>query len=150
EGDVAALGVGLEAEVESESFPGQKFPARVAELAREISPETRSLRARLAVGPAPELRPGAYVQARLRVPLTSLPRVAQAARDDWRDRTAADLALGSLTLFAVPGPGLHSLLEGAGALALQQRGLTLCVPVSSVIDTGGRKVVFVETMPGMF
>jgi hypothetical protein len=35
-------------------------------------------------------------------------------------------------------------------MALEHRGLTLCVPATSVIDTGGRKVVFVETMPGMF
>src|SRR5262245_14904092 len=94
EEDLAAVHVGLEAEVTSESYPGQKFAARVAELARELSPETRSLRVRLALAPANDLRLGMYAQAHLRVPLTRLPRSVQAARDERRDRTAADLALG--------------------------------------------------------
>ena len=29
-------------------------------------------------------------------------------------------------------------------------GQVLAVPVSAVVDAGARKVVFVETMPGMF
>jgi len=150
EGDMAALAVGAEAEVTSESYPGQKFAARVGDLAGEVSPEMRSLRARLDLPPARELRPGMAVQARLRVPATRLPRVSRAVHDDWRERTAADLALGSLPALAVPVPGMRSLLQGAGAMALHHRGLALCVPATSVIDTGGRKVVFVESMPGMF
>jgi hypothetical protein len=149
--DVANLRPGVMAEVASEAFPGQAFPARVRDLGRQVAADTRTLRVRLDVDdPGGRLRAGAYVTARLRVPLTEVDGAAERARDDWRDRTAVELAVRSLPAFAVPAPGLESLLAACGRQVLYRRGLTLAVPAGAVIDTGERKVVFVERMPGMF
>jgi membrane fusion protein, copper/silver efflux system len=151
EAGLAAVKPGLAADVESDAYPGQTFPARVRQAADTVDPETQSFKCRLAVAdPRGELRPGQFVTVRLRVPLTRFEANGRRARDDWSDRTAADLALRSLPAFAGPPPGLESLLDGACRLAFQQAGLTLAVPAGAVIDTGDRKVVFVERMAGMF
>jgi hypothetical protein len=149
--DVGYVRSGLAAEVESEAYPGQTFPARVVELGRWIKAETLSLPVRLEVdNPREELLSGMFVTVRLRVPLTQLDRADRLARDGWRDRTAVEIALRFLPAFAAPLPGLESLLEGGAREAFRRQGLTLAVPTSAVIDTGERKVVFVERMPGMF
>lgn len=151
EADAAFVRPGLAAEIQSEAFAGQTFPGRVGDVAGELATATRTVRVRVDLeDPPPELRPGAYVTVRFRVPLTQLDSAARLAEDDWRARTAVELALGSLPAFAVPVPGLEALLEGAGRQVVYRRGLTLAVPTTAVIDTGERKVVFVERMPGMF
>jgi len=151
ETDLAFVRSRLAIEVECEAFPGQTFAGSLVELAREVNADTRTLRARAEVEcPRGELRRGMYVTARLRVPLTELGGSARQVLDDWRDRTAAEVALRCLPGFAAPAPGLESLVEAAGRRVMHRRGLTLGVPTSAVIDTGERKVVFVESMPGTF
>lgn len=151
EADVANVRPGKEAAVESEAYPGQPFPARVAAVAAEVSRETRSVRVQLDVADEKrELRVGMYVTVRFCVLLTQLDSAMRSCREEVRDRAAVELAVQSLPAFAAPAPGLRSLLEGAGRLASHAVGLTLAVPETSVLDTGERKVVFVETMPGMY
>jgi hypothetical protein len=151
ETDVACVHAGRPVEVMSEAFPGQTYPGRVRDLAREITAETRTLRVRLEVDdPRHELRPGTFLTARLRVPLTQLEAARRRALEECRDRTAVELALHSLRPFAGPPPGLAALLESSGRLALHWGEMTLAIPTSAVIDTGERKVVFVERMPGMY
>jgi hypothetical protein len=48
------------------------------------------------------------------------------------------------------GAGFDPLIRGAGEFLLRRAGLTLCVPESAVVDTGTRRVVYVERMPGTF
>ena len=153
--DVPASGLagvhpGLACEVETDAYPGQPFPARVREAGPRIDPETDTFRVRLAVDdPRRELKPGLFVRARLRVPLAHLEAAGRPERDDWRDRTAADLAVRSLPAFGGP-PGVETLVDAAVRTAGRATGRTLAVPAPAVIDTGERKVVFVERGPGMF
>ena len=147
---LAAIRPGLEVEVDVDRFPGQPFLARVRESGPNVDPDTHTFRVRITVDdPRQELKPGVFVVVRLRVPLTQIDAVTRRERDAWRDRTAADLALRSLPAFSGL-PGLESLLEQACYCAFRTHGLTLAVPVPSVIDTGERKVVFVERMSGIF
>ena len=154
--DVPASGLagvrpGLACEVEADAFPGQPFPARVRDAGPRVDPDTDTFRVRLAVeDPRRELKPGLFVTARLRVPLAQLEAAGRPDRDDWRDRTAAEPALRSLSAFAAPLPGLEPLLDMAAHTAGRAAGRTLAVPAPAVIDTGDRKVVFVERMAGMF
>jgi hypothetical protein len=151
ESDIANVRPGAEAVVESEAFPGQPFAARVAAVASEVSRATRSVRVALDVmDEKRELRAEMYVTVRFRLPLTQLESAARACREEMRDRAAIELTVQSLPAFATPAPGLRSLLEAAGRQASHALGMTLAVPETSVIDTGERKVVFVETMPGMY
>jgi hypothetical protein len=57
-----------------------------------------------------------------------------------------------VALGAVAGPdaALAALADSAVRHALAREGLILCVAESTVIDTGTRRVVYVESMSGMF
>jgi hypothetical protein len=151
--DAGLFTVGQGAEVASEAFPGQAFPAQVTWLAPQVSPTARSLGVRLEIAnPRQELRPGMFVAARVRVPLANLAVSHQLALEAWRNRTAASLCDASLAspLGTVPGGGLDALLEAAVRHAALHQGLLLAIPASAVIDTGTRKVVFLEQAPGLF
>lgn len=154
--DVPATGVagvrsGLACEVEADALQGQTFAARVRDAGKRVDPETDTFRVRLAVeDPRRELKPGLLVVARLKVPLARLEAAGRAERDDWRDRTAADLAVRSLAGFHGPMPGVETLLDMAARTAGRAAGTTLAIPSPAVIDTGERRVVFVERGPGMF
>jgi Cu(I)/Ag(I) efflux system membrane fusion protein len=150
EAGLPAVVSSLNAEVHWDAIPGQSFKARLRDMANEIDAESRTFLVRLEVDdPRRELRPGVFVTARLRVPLTALDSSVRQVRERWRDRAAAEVALHSFG--ALRGPaGIESLLHGAGELVFLNAGQTLAIPSSSVIDTGDRKVVFVERMPGMF
>lgn len=153
ETDAGLFKVDQQLEVLSEAFPGQAFPARVTWLAPQVSASSRSLRVRLEIGnPRQELRSGMFVTARVRVPLASLARCREHALDTWRNRTAVNVMAASLTspLGTVPGAGLGSLLESSVQHAMLRRGLLLAIPESAVIDTGTRKIVFLERTPGLF
>ncbi|HJZ93257.1 MAG TPA: efflux RND transporter periplasmic adaptor subunit [Gemmataceae bacterium] len=147
---LAAVRPGLTADVECDARSGEKFRGRVQVAGPDVDPQTQTIRVLLTVDDErQELRPGLFVTVRFRVPLTRLDQSDRLAREAWRDRTAAEVALHSLSPFARP-PGIESLLDGACHFALHGSGLTLAVPAGAVIDTGDRKLVFVERMAGMF
>jgi hypothetical protein len=153
ESDTGLLGLGQQVEVTSDAFPGQTFPARVAWLAPEVSRSERSLRVRLEIdNPRQELRPGMFAAARVSVPLANLSGYRRPALEAWRDRTALGLAAAALAspFGPPPGSGLDALLESAVSHAALYQGLVLAVPESAIIDTGTRKVVFLEQSPGLF
>jgi hypothetical protein len=153
ESDVGVLKVGQKVEVTSEAFPGQTFQAQVTWLAPQVASASRSLGVRLEIdNPRQELRPGMFVASRLRVPLANLAGSQQQALDAWCNHTAVSLwatSLGS-PLGTVPGSGLESLLGSAVRSTAWHQGLLLAIPESAVIDTGTRKVVFLEKAPGLF
>jgi membrane fusion protein, copper/silver efflux system len=154
--DVPAHGLGsvrpgVACEVESDAFPGQTYSAHVREAGPRVDQESDTFRIRVTVeDPRHELKPGLFVKIRLRVPLAILESTARQDRDDWRNRTASDLVLHSLPAFGGPLPGLESLLDMATRTAGRLTGRTLAIPAPAVIDTGDRKVVFVERMAGIF
>ncbi len=153
EGDVGLFTVGQNLEVTSDAFPGETFQGRVTWLAPEVSLSSRSLNVRLEIdNPRQELRPGMYVATRVRVPLADLASSRRLALEAWRNRTAVSLSTVSVVSPSgtLPAAGLRSLLELAAQHALLHQGLLLAIPESAVIDTGTRKVVFLESSPGVF
>src|SRR5262249_59421036 len=73
-------------------------------------------------------------------------------RQAWEARTAVELVGYALAVPAGPAytSGAGSLLWTAGAYACLQRGMVPAVPESAVVDTGLKKVAYVESAPGMF
>jgi YHS domain-containing protein len=150
ENDMALVTPGRAAEVTAPAYPDRVFVGRVRQSGRQLTLRTRGLPVSVEVdNPGQELRPGMYVTARVRAPAADDAEVARAWREEWRDRTLLDTLAHAL---AGPGPvgGVEPLLRLAGQQALLRRGLVLAVPESAVVDTGTRKVVYVERMPGMF
>ena len=133
ERDAALLSAGQEGTVACDACPGETFTGRVVEVGR---------RARVRVAdPHGDLRPGTYAAATFRTPAAALPSARRLLADRWRDGLAGGFA---------PDRAVGVLLDAGARQAAARAGLTLCVPEPAVIDTGTRRVVYVETMSGTF
>jgi Cu(I)/Ag(I) efflux system membrane fusion protein len=149
--DVPWLRVGQEAEVEVEAAPGRVFAGRVAFVSPVVQEATRTIRVRVNL-PNPEglLKPGMFGRVRV------------AARLSADGRTAEALPGGRYTCLMHP----EVASEDPGScpvcgMALKPReppekppspgtAELLAVPVSAVLDTGVRRVVYVERKAGEF
>ncbi|MBX9584206.1 MAG: efflux RND transporter periplasmic adaptor subunit [Gemmataceae bacterium] len=135
--DAALVSPGQEGAVACDACPGESFVGRVLEVVP--GPSTR-VRVRVD-DPRGDLRPGAYAAATFRTPAAALPAFRRLEQERWRD---------ALALTVAPSRTAGVLLDAAARQAAARAGLTLCVPEPAVIDTGTRRVVYVETMPGTF
>ncbi len=145
--DAALLMADSAAEITCDSLPGETFAGRLLDGSRQLSGREAKLQIALDDPTAP-LHPTQIAYARFRIPASRLESERTAAINRWRDRTAADIFAGGIGGNAQPELG--SLIEGAADLTLRNQGMLLAVPADAVVDTGTRKVVFVESMPGMF
>jgi Cu(I)/Ag(I) efflux system membrane fusion protein len=140
EHDALLLTAGQAGSASCDARPGEALDARIAEVAPAVSPgRSRTVRVRLPNIPA-ELRPGTFVSARFRTPVSRTDSFKRGELDRWPER----LALGS-TATAFP-----ALVDAGVRSALADKGWVLSIPESAVIHTGTRQVVYSETMPGMF
>lgn len=140
ERDISFVQLGQAVEATSDAFPGKTFSGMIDQLSPQVSSGTLRVRARLE-NSRQELRPGMFLTLHSRVPLTQIGWLRQARLDEWRDRTTIDL---------IAHGGVASLFWMAPHAIALERGLVLAVPETAVVDTGSRKVVFVERMRGMF
>src|SRR5262249_13266556 len=135
------------------ALPNQSFEGEVAFVHPHLDAGTRTLKVRFDVkNPGHELRPGMYATVKLDVPAAQLDSITTAVQEDWRDRTAADIAVRAVLAqggLPVPG-GLGPWVETAGRLTFGQRGQVLAVPETAVIDTGSRKFLYREAWPGVY
>jgi membrane fusion protein, copper/silver efflux system len=152
EKDLGLVSAGRPVEAVSEAFPTRTFPGKVARLADQLTVGTSRLHVWLEIkDPRHELRPGMFCTARLRVAAADMDSSQRAWADEWRNATMVDVLAHELFAqgrLAEAGPGPLLLLGLRRPLLLQ--GMVPAVPESAVVDTGARKVVFVERMPGMF
>lgn len=138
--DAALLQPGQAVTVACDASPGEPVPGRVAELT-SLPAATGGRRVLVQVeNPRGDLRAGLLAVARHRVPLSQTDAARRQRLGRWRDQLAA-------SLFIDP---LAALTDAAVSQAAAHAGLTLAVPESAVIDTGSRRVVYLETMPGMY
>jgi len=154
EKDVPLLAEGQGVEATSDAFAGQEpFAGKVRALAAQLNAETHTLAVWLDLNdPQRRLRPLMSLTVRIKVPATTFDALAGAAGEEWRNRTTVDLLAHSICNPACPDAlaGVESLMTAAGRHGLLRAGHCLALPESAVIDTGARKVVYVETGPGMF
>ncbi len=139
----SGLSVGQTGTVSSDAFPDEVTTCRVVEVAPSAT-TAAGLRVRVRLdNPRDDLRPGSYAAAKFRTPLAALESSRRVERGRWGEHAA-------LGLIAGPDGALAALGEAAVRQAAAASGLTLCVPEAAVIDTGARRVVYVETMPGVY
>lgn len=150
EAGLAAVRPGLAADVECDALPGQTFLGRVRDTGGQVDHATHTFHTQVEVEDSGRtLKPGLFVTVRLRVPIAGTVSASRAAHEQWAGSTAAELAIRSRAAFAGPQP-VESLLRSACEWANLAGGQSLAIPTGSVIDTGDRKVVFVERMAGTF
>lgn len=139
--DAALLSAGQNAIVRCDAVPGEPLIGQLLNL-KPLSPPRQAVLARIQISdPDQRLRPGLFVTAVFRTSAAASESEQRQALTRWRDRAALACALEER---------LALLIEAGIDLATRQRGLGLVVPDSAVIDSGDRKVIFVEEMPGTF
>jgi Cu(I)/Ag(I) efflux system membrane fusion protein len=162
-----------------EAFPGKTFPGKVEFIQPRLDPATRTVEVRFALdNPGYRLRPGMFATVTLKTPLADTPEFqARAAAPPAPDAVTTPAVAGQ-TICPVTRAKLGSMgdpipvdVEGRkvwtccaacppklkaqparylARLAPPPPDEVLSVPESAVIDTGTRKVVYVESEPGVF
>ncbi|MBI4603150.1 MAG: efflux RND transporter periplasmic adaptor subunit [Planctomycetes bacterium] len=123
ERDMGLVKEGQAVEVSSEAYPGEPFRGAASFIGPSLDEETRTVKVRVDVeNKEGRLKPGMYVTAVIRVPLGG--------------SASAD--------------GAPAGQESGEAPREAPPGTVLAVNVSAVIDTGHRKVVFLEQEGGVF
>jgi Cu(I)/Ag(I) efflux system membrane fusion protein len=154
ERELPFLTEGQSVQAASDLLPGHApFAGRIRKIGPYATPDSRSLQVQVEVDdPARELRPGMLLTARADAPVARQPWGTRALAEEWRNRLAIDLAAHALLnpSGTMTAAGAESLVRLAGPQSLCCRGLVLALPESAVVDHGDRKVVFVESGPGMF
>ncbi len=128
EKDIPFLQVGQKIEASVEACPNRTFVGKLALIYPQLETATRTNRIRLKLdNPDHELRPGMFATVRINTPLENIEPFKSVVAERAR------VVLTSL--------------DGANAAHTSE---FLCVPERAVIDTGSRKVVYVEREPGLF
>jgi Cu(I)/Ag(I) efflux system membrane fusion protein len=122
ENDIPFLRVGQKVEATVEAVPNRTFTGKLALIYPQLETTTRTDRVRFELDNSQhELRPGMFATVRIDTPLESIEPYKTAAAKAGR--------------IAPTGPARYEFL---------------CVPEPAVIDTGTKKIVYVERQPGIF
>ena len=128
EKDIPFLQVGQQIEATVEACPNRVFTGKLALIYPQLETATRTNRIRLKLDNAQhELRPGMFATVQIDTPLENIEPYKSVAAEQGRIMPVA-----ASTANAPPQYEF------------------LCVPERAVIDTGSKKVVYVERTPGMF
>ncbi len=128
EKDIAFLQPGQQVTATVEAYPNRVFTGELALVYPRLETATRTNRVRLRLANARhELRPGMFASVSIDTPLEDIEPFKSVAVERSHILPAS--------------------LQGAGA---PPRSEFPCVPERAVVDTGSRKVVYVEREPGLF
>ena len=144
---------GQRVEIKSEAIPGETFSGRVWFISPVLNEETRSVKVLLNISNAEhKLKPGMYVSAVILAELLANGRAAPTG-------IAGQWSCPMHPLVLKPAAGVcplcnMALVQIPGATASAQPGgdnqPPLSVPVTAVLDSGVRKLVYVEKSKGQF
>ena len=128
EKDIPFLQVGQTVEATVQAYPNRAFTGTLASVYPKVESSTRTNRIRLKLdNPRDDLRPGMFASVRINAPLESIEPYRSVAAKYGR---------------AIP-------VSQSGASAAPHYEF-LWVPERAVVDTGSKKVVYVEREPGVF
>jgi Cu(I)/Ag(I) efflux system membrane fusion protein len=154
--DAASVRYGQKVEAEVQSLPRRTFTGRVAFIAPNVDPTTRTVDVRVVIpNPDGQLRVGDYAKATVDVPLTGTgDQLAQVCDPELASKWISPRH--PHVIESSPGPCRVCGIELVPASQFgftdkpQPAGQVLVVPRSAVLMAGGNSVVYVETDPGRF
>ena len=151
EKDIPFLQVGQEVEATVEAYPDRVFTARLALIYPRLDAATRTNRIRLKLdNPRHELRPGMFAAVRIETPLESIEPFKTAAAKSGSLSLRERVRVRAISHEKEsPHPGPLPAGEGTSADS-PPRYEFLTVPERAVVDTGSKKVVYVQREPGLF
>lgn len=176
EDQLGLVSVGQSVEASVAAFPGEVFKGTVAFVDPALNPATRTVQVRYDLDNRDgRLRPGMFATVTLRTPVAATPafrgRIATAAAAAPETPEAQRICPVTAQKLGSMGDPVPVVVEGhrvwtccAGCppklqasparylarLAPAPKDGVLSVPESAVVDTGARKVVYVETEPGVY
>jgi Cu(I)/Ag(I) efflux system membrane fusion protein len=128
EKDIPFLQAGQKVEATVEAYPNHTFTGKLALVYPKVETATRTNRVRFTLdNPAHELRPGMFATVCINTPLESI--------EPYKTLAAKSARI---------------TLVGASAADAPPQYEFLVVPERAVVDTGSKKVVYVELEPGYF
>lgn len=133
---------GQDVTITTPSYPGETFQGKISFIEPIVSPETRSIKARVDVpNPEQKLKPGMYVNARIDSMVHNGIRAPE--------KTMFICPMHPEVRSGTPGdcPECGMVLEKQEAFP---KGSVLAVPKAAVLDTGVRKIVYIEHEPGVY
>ncbi|MCJ7600915.1 MAG: efflux RND transporter periplasmic adaptor subunit [Desulfobulbaceae bacterium] len=143
---------GQTVEIKSEAYPAQSFTGRVWFISPVLNEETRTVKVLLNIDNAEQkLKPGMFASAVIRAELMVDGKPAPTGVEgQWScpmhplvlKAQAGQCPVCNMTLVQIPGRPVRSIPEGDQLL--------LTVPVTAVLDSGVRKLVYVEKGKGRF
>ena len=143
EPDASMVTVGQTGTVKVDGFPDEPVNGQIVDISpAAVAAAGRRMQIRVE-NPRGELRAGLYATATFQTPLAELESSRRKEHARWCDQTAVGLFVGPYSTFV-------SLIDSAARQVSSAGGLTLCIPESSVIDTGTKRVVYTVAMPGVF
>ncbi|MBI3736589.1 efflux RND transporter periplasmic adaptor subunit, partial [Candidatus Sumerlaeota bacterium] len=142
---------GQGAEISAEAFPGEKFEGMVTFIQPFLSEETRTIRVRVNISnPGHRLKPGMFASATIDVPVIAGGKAGPTGREgkfscpmhpEVLQETAGNCPICGMELKKLPGEAVSLTDEDK---------LVLSVPVSAVLDSGLRKLAYIERTRGEF
>lgn len=177
ENEMALARVGQTVEATVQAFPGETFAGQVAFIDPVLDPETRTVGVRYDLENADlRLRPGMFATVALQSPIAEVPafKAKRAASEGVGPNPTVEAqkicpvttlklgAMGDPVPVDVVGRKVWICCDGCESkltkspdkylakLAPAPKGEVLSIPETAVIDTGARKIVYVETEAGVF
>jgi RND family efflux transporter MFP subunit len=142
EHDLAHVSVGQHVEMSTQAFPGETFHGEVAFIEPVVDPRTRSVKARVDVpNQQRRLKPGMYMNAVISVHVHE--GIAAPDRDVWICTMCPEVREDEPG--ECPECGMDLIKKPA-----ETAGSVLAVPREAVLDTGVRRIVYVEHEPGSY
>ena len=142
---------GRAVELTTESYPGEVFTGRVWFISPTVSEETRTVKVLVNIENRDgKLKPGMYVSATVRVPLLADGRPAPTGVEgQWTCPMHPSVLRPSAGKCPVCGMDLVQI-HGAPETVSEQDRQILAVPILAVLDSGIRKLVYVEHAQGEY
>lgn len=142
---------GRAVELTTESFPGETFAGRVWFMSPTVSEETRTVKVLVNIeNRDARLKPGMYVSSVLRVPLLADGRPAPTGVEgQWTCPMHPSVLKPGADKCPVCAMELVQIRGEPQNISEHDRHV-LAVPVLAVLDTGVRKLVYIERAPGEY
>ncbi len=153
--DLAWIKFGQPVEVSTEAYPGETSRGTVTFIDPFLNEKTRTVKVRVNV-PNPEgrLRPGMYANARIKVQINEAGQVVVAGLEGkYMGPMHPEIVRDKPGKCPICGMDLELIGGVAGEFATHEPGQApalLSIPRSAVLDTGKRKLVYVELAPGKY
>lgn len=142
---------GRSVELTTESYPGETFAGRVWFISPVVSEETRTVKVLINIENRDgKLKPGMFVSALMRVPLLAGGQPAPTGLEgQWTCAMHPSVLQPGSGKCSICGMDLVQI-PGSGKTVTEDERLVLALPVTAVLDSGLRKLVYVERAQGEY